>query len=171
MTGTAQGNSPTAVVETPFDTWAGFRDAVLATLTAAQHRIMVFDPDLSQTGIASVAGVDALIALATRAPRADAIRILLRDSGYLLRDAARLHTFGSRFSHRLQVRTVREQSGLPDSCFMIGDDSTLILRFHVDMARGRCNVGPSDETARYVALFETLWEDAVPVSLLGTTGL
>lgn len=171
MTRTIQGKDPHEVEETPFDTWAGYRDAVLTTLTAAQHRIMVFDPDLRQTGIASVAGVDALLALARRAPRADAIRILLRDSGYLLRDAARLHTFASRFSHRLQVRTVREQGGLPDACFIVADDRMLVRRFHVDLARGRRNVGPGDETARHVALFETLWEDAVPVSLLGTTGL
>ncbi len=153
-----------------FDTFDAYRAAVRDAIAAARRSVTVFDHDLAETGIESAAVVEALVALARAASRADAIRILVRDPAYVENRCPRLRRLAAQFGHRLQFRVTGEGLELPDGCFVVVDDIVLVRRFHADRARGALARPPSPEPARYAAQFETLWigsNEGPALSVLG----
>ncbi len=145
-----------------FDSYTEYRAAVLEALGLARSGLRIFDPDLAETGLESMAGVEALQALARTSPHQDAIRILLRDPAYLEREAPRLLHFVGRFGHRVAVRVVAEGSQLGDQAFLVADDRHFLVRFHTDRPRGKFCADDGEAAALAVAQFDTAWLAAQP---------
>lgn len=146
--------------ETAIDTWAGYRTAVLDIVGRAEATLVLFDPDLSQSGLESSAGIDSLLAFLHRSAHPGAIRILLRDATHLERNCPRLLDLLARFGHRIAIRTVGTGPSTPEAAFVIADRTHLLIRFHHTQARGKLLTDSPDATADRSAQFETLWIDA-----------
>lgn len=143
--------------EHAFDTYAAYHGHVLDLLQRARRSLLVFDPDLAQTGFESAAGIEALDALACAAAREDSIRILLATPQHVERHCPRLLRLVERHGQRMRIRILADAAAPPDACFIVGDGETLVARFHRDRARGKHIHGPSAEASRYTAQFETMW--------------
>lgn len=148
-----------------FDNWADYRAAVLQLLASVESSLCIYDPDLSATGLSSLAGVRALQDLALRSSRHDAVRILLKDAGPLEREQPRLVNLVATYGHRILAKLAPAEP-LPKQAFMIADGKRLLLRFQEDMARGRCELDARNAPARHIAQFETIWMRSQP----GPTG-
>ncbi|PKO56318.1 MAG: hypothetical protein CVU28_03375 [Betaproteobacteria bacterium HGW-Betaproteobacteria-21] len=146
--------------EHPIDSWSEYRTAVLETIARAGSTLRIFDPDLSQTGLESIAGVDHLGALLQRSVQAEAIRILVRDPAFLERDCPRLMALLTRFGHRIAIRIASESLAMPESAFLIADGAHLVIRFHHERPRGKRCIEDGHAASERDAQFETLWESA-----------
>lgn len=146
--------------ERPIDTWSGYRTAVLEVIAQAGSTLRIFDPDLSQTGLESIAGVDHLGALLRRSVQAEAIRILVRDPGFLERDCPRLMALLARYGHRIAIRIASESLAMPESAFLIADGAHVVIRFHHERPRGKCSIEDARAVSERDAQFETLWENS-----------
>lgn len=144
-----------------FDSWAGYRAAALQLLGAAENSLCIYDPDLSTTGLSSLAGTRALQDLAVRSSQHDAVRILLKDAGPLQSEQPRLVNLLATYGHRIVVK-LAPAGPLPEEAFMIADGKRLLLRFHEDRARGRCALDEDDAPVRHIAQFETIWMHSQP---------
>ncbi|MDR2032488.1 MAG: hypothetical protein LBP86_09640 [Azoarcus sp.] len=146
----------------PLDTWSGYRDAVAELLAEARTHVIVFDPDLAETGLESPPCTASLAALVRRELPKDAIRFLLRDPSHLERDCPRLMRILADFGHRFAVRRLRPEQieHAPESAFVIADGESVVLRFHHASPRGRVNRGGDPGVAELLTLFETLWLEA-----------
>ena len=148
------------VLEAAFDTWSVYREHLLDTLQRAKHGLILFDHDLAQTGLESSAAIEALDALARSLHGDDRIRILVRTPVHIERHCPRLLKLVERFGQRIRIRVVGESVTAPDSSFAVADPGMLVTRFHRDRPRGKRVDGPSPESTRYTAQFETMWISA-----------
>jgi hypothetical protein len=156
--------------EQPFDTYASYQEAVMATIERAQSSLVIFDPDLAQTGLERRTAIDALTRLANLSTRADAIRILLRNADHVRRNAPQLQRFVSAFAHRVQLRCVSDERTLLERCFMVADGQWLVVRFHSDRPRGKFTGNIEGDAAQHLAQFETIWINAKELHLSVSTG-
>lgn len=151
--------------ERGIDSRADWQTAMLELIDAAQSRLLIFDTDLTESGLESPQGTACLTAFLQRSARPDAIRILLRDSEQLAHHSPRLMTLLSRFGHRIEVKSVAEGQTSPDTSFCVAD-TQLLIRFHHARPRGKRLAVGGQAGAVCEAQFETLWPGATP----GPTG-
>lgn len=153
--------------ERTFDTFALYRDAVLELLERASHSIVLFDPDLAETGIESMRGIELLSGFCDRALRNDALRIAVHDAAFIKRDCPRLLNVVARYGHRMSVRVTTRQYHNWLQPYMVVDDLHVVTRFHHDQPRGKiCHDAP-EVAAPLLIRFEAMWEHTQP----GPTGI
>lgn len=150
----------TPPAEQRFDTWDGYRFALLDAIGRAERCVALFDTDLRETGLESAAGVEALKAVIVRTTREDALRFLLHDPKHLTHHCPRLLALLGTHSHRMQVRVADESFHAVEQMFAIVDDRHLVLRFHRDLPRGRYAADAAESAAPFRAQFETIWVGA-----------
>lgn len=154
-------------VERAIDSWVAYRSALIETVDRASSSLLIFDPDLAETGFDHPAGIDALKQLLLRSAQPVVIRILLQDSGYLERQCSRLLTLIGQYNQKMEVRLTTDLRALPDSAFVVADGVHLVTRFHCARPRGKYCIDDARSTAPHVAQFETLWVSAT----LGPSGV
>ncbi|MBR0565880.1 hypothetical protein J5J83_07115 [Azoarcus sp. L1K30] len=149
-------------LERAIDSWAAYRSALIETVDRASSSLLIFDPDLAETGFEHPAGVDTLKQLLLRSAQLVAVRILLQDSGFLERQCARLLTLLGQYNQKIEIRLASDPRALPDAAFVVADGVHLVTRFHSARPRGKCCVDDARSTAPLIAQFETLWVSATP---------
>jgi len=140
-----------------FESWSGYRSAMLEMIGQAHSTLLVSDPDLSETGFESSAGIEALTALLQRSAQPLAIRILLKDATHLEQRCPRVLGLLARFSQRMEVKLASDVRAVPDAPFATADGLHLVTRFHYERARGKHCTDDPQSTSVHVAQFETLW--------------
>lgn len=153
----------TTPVTRAFDTYGAYREAVYALLASAARSVVIYDPDLGRTALERPQAAALLRTLARHSPHPECIRILIRNSLFLEREAPALLRLATDFADRVRIRVVGEARGLPDDCFMVADASDLVLRFHADRPRGKHAIGARLDAAPLLARFESLWPHGAPV--------
>lgn len=149
--------------EHEFDTYAGYRAALLAAIDGAQREILLFDPDLKETGLESIAGAEALNRFLLRSSAREAIRLLLGDPEFLDRHCPRLTRLLELHGHRFAVRIDGNDRLHPlHQPFAVVDGHHLVTRFHQDRPRGKACPDDAAVCAPLVAQFETIWIGAEP---------
>ena len=152
--------------ERSFDTYALYREAVFELLGRAMHRIVLFDPDLGETGIESARGIELLSDFCDRVMDNDALRIVVHDADFIKRDCPRLLNLVSRYGHRMTIRVTTAQYHNWQQPYIVVDDVYLVTRFHQDQPRGKICEDTPAATAPLLTRFETMWQHAQP----GPTG-
>lgn len=160
MTSDAPAKLINEPAEYAIDTWADFRTATLQTIALAGSTVLVFDSDLSQSGLESPAGVDHLTALLLRSAHPDAVRILVRDARHLEQNCPRLLGLLTRFGHRITIRVASTHPAIPESAFMVADLRHLLIRFHHERPRAKLCTDDAHSASECGAQFETLWVNA-----------
>jgi len=150
-----------------FDVYSTFRDAILEVIGRAERELIVFDADLRDTGIESLAGIEALESLCRRTSAPDSIRILVQDSGFIERDSPRLLSLCGRFGHRMRIRVLPPAYRSFEQPFVIADGQHMVIRFHQDSSRGKFCFDCGSDCAKLTTDHETLWS----VSENGPSGI
>lgn len=149
--------------EYPFDTYADYRSALLKLIEQAQREIILFDPDLRETGLESPAGAEALTAFLSRSSGRECLRMVLQDADPLAHESPRLIRLLGNFAHKFVVRIDGSDTLRPlHQPFAVIDGVHLVTRFHRDRPRGKLCINDVAACAPLRAQFETIWATAEP---------
>lgn len=153
-----------------FDTEAGFRAAIDLTLAAARREIRIFDRDLGHMGLDDRAHAELLTAFLA-AGRNRRLRIVLHDSDWLDRRAARLPSLLRLYGHAIEVRRTPEHLRELTDSWVLADEAHGAIRFHADHPRGKRIVDSPTDMLAWWRRFDDLWEASEPCSPGSVTGL
>lgn len=153
--------------EQTFDSYGEYRAALIGALENAQQTVIVFDPDLRETGLESPQGIEQLERLCSQSRRRDTLRILLHSTTWLQRDCPRLTRLLSHYAHCTSVRTADVGARGWSQPFLIADDRHLVTRFHQDLPRGKSSTDASGTLAHLATQFGTFWVNG-ETSAVGT---
>jgi hypothetical protein len=145
-----------------FDTFTGYRQALLEIVQLASQTIVVVDPDLRNTGLEFAAGIAALEAFCARTRHENALRIVVHSPGFIEKEAPRLLALAGRMQHRLRIRLSSAACRNWDQPFLVADEHHLVMRFHEDGPRGKTCLDDIRSASAMSAQFETIWLDAGP---------
>lgn len=103
---------------------------------------------------------DALLTLATN-NRHVKIQILVQDTQKIMHSAHRLIELSRKIPSFLQIRKIHSDFVASAQCFMIADDTGLILRSQYTRYEAIANFKVPLECKKYLALFTEVWEKSV----------
>lgn len=153
-----------------FDSEAGFRTAVDATILAADRQISIFDRDLSRLRLDEPDRVAALRAFVGMR-RGNSIRIAVQNTRHIELKSPRLLALLRVFGHVVEIRrTAKELDRLSDS-HVLTDNGFAVIRFHVDQPRGKLLMANAVEVHPWMERFGELWSSAEPCALGAAFGL
>ena len=157
-------------LESRFDTYATYRQAVADAVTLARRELVVFDPDLRETGLESPDMEQALRAFLS-AGRENRVRIVVHRPDEVERACPRLMAVQRLHGHGLSFRQSPEDLRHLSDCFLLADGRHAVIRFHADHARGKLLIEQPDEVSGWRRRFEDLWGLSVPAIASTTLGL
>jgi len=155
--------------EERFDTYAGYRRALLELIQGATSEIVLFDPDLRETGLESSVGLETLTRF-LGGGRQNRLRIVLHEPGYFERECARLRKLYQVYHHVMALRQAPDDLRYLTENFAVADKSRIVVRFHSDHPRGKSVIGEGADADGWRRRFDALWEaslETVPVGRLG----
>ena len=147
MTDTAMDSSTspeTAAVPVPrevrLDTVAAQTAAIDELIGLAQHRLQVFDVDLSETGWNTPTRAANLAAFLRRTPAAR-FDLIVHDSRWMERSCPRLMDLVRRYASAITVYRTGPEARVAMDPLVIADGRHFLHRFHVDLQNGFVLVG------------------------------
>lgn len=152
-----------------FDTLAGYRTALTTLMGSAQHRLWFYEQSLEESDLGSRAMHDLLWQFLTQTP-AGTIRILVRDTDYLINRCPRLMQLRERFSHLIEIRTPHEEAAKLETGIILADEDHYLKRTHFNWMRGEFGLN-GRESALLEHLFDQIWEHASPPSEIHSLNL
>ncbi len=152
-----------------FDSEAGYRQAIDATLALASHEIRIFDRNTEQMALEEPARAELLAAfLAGRDRR---LRIVVHDPTFLLTRCPRLLALVRRYGHAVELRQSPDHLRNLADCEVLADKAHGTLRTHADHARGKRFVDDPQAIHPWWQRFDELWEASEPCSPATVLGL
>ncbi len=144
-----------------FDGRAAYQQAIDRVLSAANKELCIFDPNVKDLELDSLARADALSAFLSGG-RTRQLRVVLHDLDHLTRYSSRLMALLKRYSHCFSVRQTPESlRGLSD-CFVLADGVSGVIRFHSEHFRGKVLLDQPMEVHGWHKRFEDLWLESLP---------
>lgn len=132
-----------------------YEAALRAVLAHAQHKLFIFDPDLTFGGFEASENVSRLRDLLVRQPAAK-VTLVLQDTRYLLDRCPRLLGLMRQYQHAMTVYETNDEGKRVSDSFVLADDHAYLRRFHVDQVRFKFSLNDT-ATARLLGLrFEEL---------------
>lgn len=132
-----------------------YEAALTAVLAHAQHKLFIFDPDLTFGGFEAAENVARLRDLLVRQPAAK-VNLVLQDARYLLDRCPRLLGLMRQYQHAMTVYETNDEGKRVSDSFVLADDHAYLRRFHVDQMRFKFSLNDI-ATARLLGLrFEEL---------------
>lgn len=111
-----------------------YETALAAVLEHSQHRVFIFDTDLSFGGFETADNVDRLRALLVKQPAAR-VTLILQDARCLFDRCPRLLGLMQRYQHAMTVYETNDEGKRVSDSFVLADDHAYLRRFHVDQVR------------------------------------
>ena len=146
----------------PFDSEAGFRQAIDLVIAAARYRLCVFDRDLERMALERPERCAALTQFL--AGGSGGMRIAVHDPTPLECRCPRLVLLLRNFSHAVEVRRMPDNLSHVADCFLLADQAHAAIRFHIDHARGKLLLDAPGEARPWFVRFEEIWAAASPCS-------
>ncbi len=111
-----------------------YSEAVNLILKSAQHKLLIFDQDLSHGNFASL---EKSIFLQTflSANIASQLTIILQDASFLQNKCPRLLNLLEVYGHKMRVYITNTSVKHAKDCFILADGKHYIKRIHIDQAR------------------------------------
>ncbi len=143
------------------DTVAAQAAAIDQLIDLAQHRLQVFDVNLSQGGWQSAARADRLATFLRRAPDAR-VDLIVHDPRWMEASCPRLLAQLKLHSHTITVyRTGAEARSAMDP-LLIADGRHFLHRFHIDQPRAALALEQPQLARPLVTRFEQIWATGEP---------
>jgi hypothetical protein len=163
MASSTSADSPPPIEpgEAMLDTVAAQAAAIDQLIDLAQHRLQVFDVDLSQGGWQSASRADRLAAFLRRTPDAR-VELIVHDPRWLEASCPRLLALLKLHSHAITVyRTGAEARSAMDP-LLIADGRHFLHRFHIDQPRAAFALEQPQLARPLVTRFEQIWATGEP---------
>jgi len=168
MGGTAQGfPGASRVVITDY---AAAVDAVLATATAARHRLRIYAPALDARLFGGSALAGLLGEFATRHAR-NRVRILVEDPASILQSLPRLLALVRRLPTFVAARRTGEARAAPLEMFMLADRTAYVHQPRMDQLRAFADLSDGRTASQLTRRFDVLWDASEPIAGIQTLGL
>jgi hypothetical protein len=155
--------------EARLDTVAEQVAAIDELIGLAQHKLQVFDVDLSQTGWNTAARAANLAAFLRRAPAAR-LELIVHDTRWVEQSCPRLMDLVRRYSSAVTVYRTGPEARVAMDPLVIADGRHFLHRFHVDQPRASLVIENPQQTGPLATRFEEIWatgEPGVPGTVLG----
>ncbi len=140
-----------------FDTLETARDSLQTVIHHAQRSLTLLHPNLEQELFAHPPIVDAISALARRAPRVS-VRILLLDLKLVTSRGHPLLNLARRLDEKIKMRVLTERPNSDTSSFVCVDDNAYWLMPNWETYEGVCDLSNPVTNQRLADVFTTAWE-------------
>jgi len=148
---------------------AAYEEALDELIADATHTVRIFDRRIS-TAFNTPQRYELLRRLLL-AKRTNRIRIVLHETGNIVRDCPRLMMLLRQFSHGLVIhQTLPAARGVYDP-FAIADEARFVHRFHYNDVRGAATFGDVAATQLLRKRFEEIWQASAPTVTAHPSGL
>lgn len=145
----------------PFESEAGFRQALDTVIAASVQEIRVFDQDLMRLALEQKDRAEAIgNFLAYDSNRR--LRIVLHDPDYCQRYCPRLINLLRRFSQAVEFRQSPEELRHLAESYLLADRTQAAVRYHQGQARGKIILDAPEEVHPWWQRFEELWGLSAP---------
>jgi hypothetical protein len=140
------------------------RAAIDAVASGAQRLMSIYTPDLEPELYEQNSFLE-IVKRFVLARRFAKVRVLLSDSGRLLRDNNRFIAMGRRLSSCIDIRPavapVKRASGYPGA-YLIADDRAIAYRVHLDRWDGVADLNNPPVARQYLDEFDEIWHASSP---------
>jgi hypothetical protein len=143
----------------PFDSEAGYRAAIDATLRTARHELRIFDGDLERMALDDSARSDLLLSFLSGGP-ARRLHITLHNPAHLRTRHPRLLNLIRSHGHQIEIRQTPDHLRQLTDRFVLADGLHGAIRYHADHARGKLVSDDNIEIHPYWQHFDDLWEES-----------
>jgi len=147
--------------ESRLETVAAQIAAIDELIGLAQHKLHVFDVDLSQTGWNTASRASNLAAFLRRTPAAR-LELILHDTRWLEQACPRLVDLVRRYSTAITVYKTGTEARVAMDPLVIADGRHFLHRFHIDHPRASLVIDNSQLAGPLVARFEEIWATGEP---------
>ena len=151
--------------ETELDTIAAQIAAIDALIGLAEHKLQVFDVDLSSCGWNTARRADLLSAYLRR-DRAARLELIVHDTRWFESSCPRLMTLLQRYSYAITIYRTGPEARVAMDPLVIADGRHYLHRFHIDQPRAAFAIERPQEAKPLIARFEEIWATGEP----GITG-
>ena len=132
------------------------RAAVDAVAASAQRLMTIYTPDL-EPDLYDQNGFLEIVKRFVLARRFAKVRVLLSDSGRLLRDNNRFIAMGRRLTSCIDIRPASGASRQRASAYLIADDRAIVYRVHPDRWDGVADLDNPPIARQYLDEFDEIW--------------
>ena len=135
--------------------------AIDQLVALAQHRIRVFDQDLSQTGWNQPSRVDRLAAF-LRGTRGRRLDIIVHDTTYLETACPRMLKLLQAYSYAMTIYRTGAEARHATDPLLIVDDRHYLHRFHLEQPRAAMGIEQPEQTRLLASRFDEIWATGEP---------
>jgi hypothetical protein len=132
------------------------RAAVDAVASSAQRLMSIYTPDL-EPDVYDQNGFLEIVKRFVLARRFAKVRVLLSDSGRLLRDNNRFIAMGRRLTSCIDIRPVTGPVTQRAAGYLIADDRAIVYRVHTDRWDGVADLNNPPIARQYLDEFDEIW--------------
>jgi hypothetical protein len=135
--------------------------AIDELIVLAQHRIRVFDPNLSQMGWNQLDRVERLRAF-LRGTRGRRLDIIVHDTAYIETGCPRLIDMLRIYSHAVTIYRTGPEAKHATDPLVIVDDRHYLHRFHFEQPRATMGIDRPEETRPLSLRYDEIWATGEP---------
>lgn len=135
------------------------RAAVDIVASSAQRLMSIYTPDL-EPDLYDQNGFLEIVKRFVLARRFAKVRVLLSDSGRLLRDNNRFIAMGRRLTSCIDIRPVISGPKQRASGYLIADDRAIVYRVHADRWDGVADLNNPPIARQYLDEFDEIWHSS-----------
>jgi hypothetical protein len=139
------------------------RAAVEAVAASAQRLMTIYTPDL-EPDLYDQNGFLEIVKRFVLARRFAKVRVLLSDSGRLMRDNNRFVAMGRRLTSCIDIRPVVGASRQRANAYLIADDRAIVYRVHSDRWDGVADLNNPPIARQYLDEFDEIWHSSADES-------
>jgi hypothetical protein len=132
------------------------RAAVDAVAASAQRLMSIYTPDL-EPDLYDQNGFLEIVKRFVLARRFAKVRVLLSDSGRLLRDNNRFIAMGRRLTSCIDIRPAVGEARQRACAYLIADDRAIVYRVHPDRWDGVADLDNPPIARQYLDEFDEIW--------------
>jgi hypothetical protein len=157
--GTAMPAAPAGPAENHVRVIATLEDmraAVDAVAASAQRLMTIYTPDL-EPELYDQNGFLEIVKRFVLARRFAKVRVLLSDSGRLLRDNNRFIAMGRRLTSCIDIRPAMDAVKQRACAYLIADDRAIVYRVHSDRWDGVADLNNPPIARQYLDEFDEIW--------------
>src|SRR3982751_2712612 len=140
------------------------RAAVEAVAGSAQRLMSIYTPDL-EPDLYDQNGFLEIVKRFVLARRFAQVRVLLSDSGRLLRDNNRFVAMGRRLTSCIDIRPAAGSAKQRACGYLIADDRAIVYRVHSDRWDGVADLNNPPVARQYLDEFDEIWHASAPDEL------
>jgi len=151
--------------EIELDTIAAQTAAIDDLIGLAEHKLQVFDVDLSTCGWNTAKRADMLSGYFRR-NRAACLELIVHDTRWFESSCPRLMTLLQRYSYAITIYRTGPEARVAMDPLVIADGKHYLHRFHIDQPRAAFAIERPQEAKPLIARFAEIWATGEP----GITG-